>query len=312
MYVSVIIPAYNAEKWLEKTLRSVLRQKYLKEIVIVDDHSTDRTPQIAQDFAQKYPSVVKYYVNPGEGANTARNFGFLQSSGDFIQWLDADDLLLDGKFEAQVVFMLENPAVDIVYSDWYMDFYDENLNLIERKNVHEGQCEDMLYVLLQDKWKPNNSYLLRRRIAEKLHRTRAWNPSTPVAQDREYFTLAALEGARFAYVPGFFSVYNRWSSGQVSAMDFKRRLEFQVHLEKRFRDIILQKPFPRRLKRKYLACLNAHVLNACYYHSRLTITYPFSLFNVNWRLIHWKKYPFMPVIYTWQILKYTLKNKINN
>ncbi len=309
--VSVIIPAYNAEKWLEKTLQSVLRQKYLKEIIIVDDHSTDRTQQIAQDYARKYPSVVKYFINPRKGANTARNYGFLQSSGEFIQWLDADDQLWDGKFEAQVGFMLENPAVDIVYSDWHMDFYDENLRLLKREERRKAPYSDYLYELLKDNWSPPANYLLRRRIAGKLHRIGAWNPQTPVAQDREYFTLAALEGARFAYVPGFFSVYNRWSSGQVSAMDFKRRLEFQMQMEKRFRDIILQKHFPRRLKRKYLACLNAHVLNACFYHPGLTIPYPFSILNVNWNLIHWKKYPFIPVIYTWQILKFYLNKVVN-
>ncbi len=305
--VSVIIPVFNAEKWLSKTLNSVLQQKHLKEIICVDDHSTDKSLQILLEFQNKFPDVIKVFTNPGKGSNSARNFGFLQSSGKYIQWLDADDQLLPGKFKSQVTYIESHHSCDIVYSDWYMDFYDYKTNLIERKAYKQKSYQNFLWELLKDNWQPNNTYLLRRETAEKLYQLGLWNEKTPVAQDREYFTIAALVGTKFCYVPGFYSVYNRWSSGQISAVDFKKRLEFQISLEKKFRDLIIKKSFPRRLKRKYLACLNSHILNACYYHPRLTIPYLFSPLNINLKLIHWKKYPFLPVIYSLQFLKFAFK-----
>ncbi len=310
--VSVIIPVFNAEKWLTKTLNSVLEQENLKEIICVDDHSTDKSRQILGEFQKKFPDKIKVFTNPKKGSNSARNFGFLQSSGKYIQWLDADDQLLPGKFKAQATFLENHHGCDIVYSDWYMDFYDQNGNFIERKKQFRDNYPDYLYELLKDNWSPPANYLLRHDIAQKLYKKGLWNEQTPIAQDREYFTIAAIEGAKFCHVPGWYSVYNRWSSGQISSIDFKKRLEFQIILEKKFRDLIIAKDFPPRTKRKYLACLNAHLLNACYYHPRLTVPYLFSPLNVNLKLIHWKKYPFLPAIYTWQFLKFAYKKVIKN
>ncbi len=303
--VSVIIPVFNASAWLEKTIESVLKQDFLTEIICVDDHSADNSWRILKSYERKFPGLVKVFKNPLKGGNNARNFGFLQSSGRFIQWLDADDQLLEGKFKAQVGFLLENPGCDVVYSDWYMDFY-ENGRLKERREIRKAQYRNFTYEILSDNWSPPANYLLRREIAEKLHRIKGWNPATPVAQDREYFTKAALSNTKFCYVPGFFSIYNRWSGGQVSAVDFKERLKHQLVLEERFRKIILNGNFPLRERVKYSALLNAHIINACYYHPQLTIRRPFApLINV--KIIRWKKYPFVPFIYIWQHFKFCVK-----
>ena len=310
--VSVIIPVYNSARWLSQTLESVLSQDYLKEIICIDDHSTDESAQILLNFQKKYPDIIKVFTNPKKGSNTARNFGFTQSTGKYIQWLDADDQLLPGKFKAQVKYLEQHPECDIVYSDWYMDFYDSTGKLTKRKKQPRKNYPDYLYELLKDNWSPPANYLLRRKIAENLYKKGLWNEQTKVAQDREYFTIAALEGAKFCYVTGFFSVYNRWSNNQISSIDFKKRLELQIKMEKKFHDLIIKKNFPRHIRKKYLACLNAHILNACFYHPRLTIPYLFPPFNVNWKIIHWKKYPFISVIYIWQILKFCLTKVIKN
>src|SRR5436309_10735842 len=88
--VSILIPAYNAERWIADTVRSALAQTWpRREIIIVDDGSRDQTLQVAQQFASKNVSVV---AQENQGASAARNKAFELCQGDYIQWLDADDL----------------------------------------------------------------------------------------------------------------------------------------------------------------------------------------------------------------------------
>ncbi|MGC1902617.1 MAG: glycosyltransferase family A protein, partial [Candidatus Acidiferrum sp.] len=98
--VSILIPAYNAEKWIADTVRSALAQTWpRKEIIIVDDGSKDQTAEVAGRFSSKEVAVVSK-VN--EGAAKTRNHALRLSQGDYIQWLDADDLLEQHKIERQL------------------------------------------------------------------------------------------------------------------------------------------------------------------------------------------------------------------
>ena len=98
--VSILIPAYNAEQWLGDTLRSVVGQTYMnKEIIVVDDGSRDNTLSVARRFES--PSV-KVMTQSNQGAAAARNKALSVSQGEYIQWLDADDLLSAEKIERQM------------------------------------------------------------------------------------------------------------------------------------------------------------------------------------------------------------------
>ncbi len=306
--VSVIIPNYNCSQWLPKVIDSCLIQKHLLEIIVVDDQSTDNSWKILQESQKQNPHIIKIFKNPEKGGNNARNFGFSKSSGDYIQWLDADDFLLDGKFENQIKKFEQSPETDVVYSDWYMDFYENKIKYIERKKYIYKQYNDFTYELLSDNWLANNSYLFKRNIAEKLHHCPAWNPETKVAQDREYITMAALLGAKFSYTKGVFCIYNRWNTNSVSSMNFKQRLVYQLELEQKFRQKIIKNNYPKRITRQYLGLLNAHTMNACFYNPKLIILNKFSFFNIKWKIIHWKKRPFIPFIYLWQHIKYFFRN----
>ncbi len=89
--VSILIPCYNAEAWLAQTLESALAQTWSPtEIIVVDDGSKDRSLEIAKAFE---PRGVKVISQHNQGASAARNRAFQESQGDFIQYLDADDLL---------------------------------------------------------------------------------------------------------------------------------------------------------------------------------------------------------------------------
>src|SRR5580698_1730397 len=98
--VSILIPAYNAEEWLADTLRSAIAQTWdRKEIIVVDDGSRDQTLAIARQFESDF---VKVFTQENQGAAAARNKSFALSQGDYIQWLDADDLLAPEKISKQM------------------------------------------------------------------------------------------------------------------------------------------------------------------------------------------------------------------
>lgn len=98
--VSILIPAYNAAEWIEETLRSAVAQTWKhKEIIVVDDGSSDATAQVTRQFES---AGVQVFRQVNQGAAAARNRAFALSKGDYIQWLDADDLLSPDKISCQM------------------------------------------------------------------------------------------------------------------------------------------------------------------------------------------------------------------
>ena len=98
--VSILIPAYNAEPWIADTIKSALNQTWPRaEVVIINDGSRDQTLSIAQQFASERVSIVS---QENQGVCAARNRAFELCQGDYIQWLDADDLLAPDKIAKQM------------------------------------------------------------------------------------------------------------------------------------------------------------------------------------------------------------------
>ena len=98
--VSILIPAYNAERWIAETIRSALRQTWPnKEIIVVDDGSADGTLTVVRQFESNEVRVV---TQPNQGAAAARNRAFSLRQGHYIQWLDAEDLLSPCKVAHQM------------------------------------------------------------------------------------------------------------------------------------------------------------------------------------------------------------------
>ncbi len=214
--VSIIIPCRNANQSLIPCLQSCFQQTYPNiEIILIDNGSTDNSVAIAQQLLPQSPFPCKLLPCPQIGANHARNLGFSQSQGHFIQWLDADDTLAPAKIAQQVAALNTHPIADIAYSDWIWQFHHDPQTITQLHFTSQPH-PDFLFQTLIDNWHPPHSYLLRRAAAATLHALPAWNPSTAVGMDREYFTLAALTGYRFLYVPQASVTYHRWSNQQVT------------------------------------------------------------------------------------------------
>ena len=122
--VSVIMPAFNAEKYIAESIRSVLAQTYAEwELIVVDDGSSDGTAGVVQEFVTG-DSRIKYIFQENGRLGKARNSGINNARGELIAFLDSDDLWVETKLAAQTRAMIENDA-DVVFSDCYV-FNDED------------------------------------------------------------------------------------------------------------------------------------------------------------------------------------------
>lgn len=131
--VSVVVPVYNASRFLSRTINSVLAQTYQNfEIIIVDDCSTDDSLSIAQNFA-KQDSRIQLLHNPKNiGVAETRNRGINEAKGEYIAFLDSDDVWLPQKLERQMALAKRTDA-DIVYCSY--EFIDENDKRLRRPFV---------------------------------------------------------------------------------------------------------------------------------------------------------------------------------
>ena len=125
--VSIIMPAYNAARYIGESIESVQAQTYLSwELLVVDDGSTDATGRIVQDYSRR-DQRVRYIYQQNARQGRARNNGLAQAAGAYIAFLDADDLWLPNKLQVQVDFLTENKA-DLVFSDTYLFEHTAELN----------------------------------------------------------------------------------------------------------------------------------------------------------------------------------------
>lgn len=132
--VSICIPAFNSEKWIDETIRSSLNQTWQnKEIIIVDDGSTDNTWNIIENYANKYPTIIKIFQQENKGACAARNLAFEMSSGEYKQWLDSDDILASDKIEIQMNYALSDNDSSMLYCGKFGSF---------RKNIKNVKFKD--------------------------------------------------------------------------------------------------------------------------------------------------------------------------
>ena len=119
MLVSIIIPCYNQAGFVEETLLSVFNQEYSDwECLLIDDGSTDNTAEILKEWTKK-DNRFSYYKKENSGVSAARNFGLGKAKGDFIQFLDADDLVAADKL-SNSVDAIQKHTVDIVCSNYLM------------------------------------------------------------------------------------------------------------------------------------------------------------------------------------------------
>ena len=169
MRVSILIPCYNAERWIGQAIESALAQSWQdKEVIVVDDGSTDRSLEVIKGYADR----VHFETGPNRGGNNARNRLLALASGEWLQYLDAEDYLLESKIEEQVKFLAVNPATDVVFGPVTLEHWSESS--VTRELLPIPQPHD-LWILLARWYLPQTGALLFRKQA--IESVGGWAPA---------------------------------------------------------------------------------------------------------------------------------------
>jgi glycosyltransferase involved in cell wall biosynthesis len=197
--VSILIPAYNAERWIADALRSAQAQTWpRKEIVVIDDGSTDGTLEIARQFASPCVAVIR---QDKQGAAAARNAAFALSQGDYIQWLDADDLLSAAKIERQIHVLERCGTPRTLASSALARFRYRISKARFTPTPLWGDLEPLEWMLR--KWENNAhmqtaTWLGRRELMEAAG---PWNTRLLNDDDGEFFARAIMRSDGIKFVP---------------------------------------------------------------------------------------------------------------
>lgn len=223
--VSVIIPAYNAERWISDTIKSALSQTWQrKEIIIVNDGSTDNTLGIARQFESK---SVKIITQMNSGANAARNKGLEFAQGDYIQWLDADDILAPDKISQQLKHINGDKSGRVLFSGAWSKFFFRTAKARFKPSFLWQDLEPVEWIFRKmndNVWMTVESWLVSRKLTQLAG---PWNPET--YEDGEYFCRVVSASERIKFVPEAKSYYRVGIPGSMNTSIGKsdKILEFQ-------------------------------------------------------------------------------------
>jgi glycosyltransferase involved in cell wall biosynthesis len=212
--VSILIPAYNAEEWIADAIQSAIAQTWdCKEIIVVDDGSTDQTLAVARKFEE---NGVRVFTQQNQGAAAARNLAFTLSQGDFIQWLDADDLLAPDKIVKQMEALEKSGTRKTVLSSAWGQFSYRHCRakfIPTALWCDLSAVEWLLRKVGQNLYMQTASWLVSRELTEAAG---PWDTRLLVDDDGEYFcrVLLASDGVRF--VPESRVYYRETGTGRLS------------------------------------------------------------------------------------------------
>jgi glycosyltransferase involved in cell wall biosynthesis len=210
--VSVIIPCYNAAETLQQTIDSVTAQPGCKtEIIVINDGSTDGSRKLLDEMG----SSVRVEHCPNQGVSAARERGVQLSRGEFLLFLDADDLLVPDTLSCRIEALATSEA-DVVYSGWQRlekssDGWRPTTEIRRRYEEVHPEAEIAFFT---EMWAPTAAYLWRRTFLESRHP--GWHPKLPVIQDARFAWDAAHAGAQILYYDSISVLYRTHQSNSVS------------------------------------------------------------------------------------------------
>ena len=218
--VSILIPCYNAEKWIAQCIESALNQTYAnKEVIVVDDGSTDGSLDIIKNFGDK----IRWETSPNRGGNAARNRLLELSSGEWLQYLDADDYLLPNKIEEQIKVLQKKPNADVICSPAIAEYH-------EGEKIWRGSSASLYprdpWILLA-KWAlPQTGGSLWRKQA--LLEVGGWKADQMCCQEHELYCRLLMNSKKFAYLDESLAVYRLWSNLTVSRKDARKPYHYRL------------------------------------------------------------------------------------
>ena len=229
--VSILIPCYNAEQWIAQAIQSALNQTYSnKEVIVVDDGSSDRSLEIIKSFGDR----INWETQPNQGGNITRNRLLELSTGEWLQYLDADDYLQSDKLEKQVKFLEQRPKADVIYSPIIYEYH--NVNSSRQQLLPIPEPHDPWILLARWFLPQTGSPLWRKQAIVDVGR---WKADQPCCQEHELYLRLLMAGKCFEYCSEKGSVYRQWSEETVCKRNKpetqRHRLTIKDRLEKYLR-----------------------------------------------------------------------------
>ena len=222
--VTIIMPVYNGEKYIQEAINSIINQTYSNwELVIVDDGSTDNTASIIKKFDD---SRIKYVYQKNQGPSAARNKGIGLAEGNYIAFIDADDMYVKDKLEKQVAYLEETPAVDIVYNDIkVIDVSSRVLYTLKSEGIYQNR-EDFLSVLLFRQIIPlPPSILAKKKCFEKIR----FNTKYVHGEDYD-LTIRLAQENKYGYLKESLYLYRRHENNLTN--DHNKQLQAEIKVVK--------------------------------------------------------------------------------
>ena len=215
--VSVLIPLYNAAPWIAETLNKIRQQTYPNiEVIIVDDHSTDHSYRIASESAV---DNVHLYVNPRKGGNAARNYAFEQSTGEYVKFMDADDLMESTMLERQLdrLFQEECPQKCIAFSKVSMLYPDgkESWPNYQHEYDYDPGIELLVSIWRGEGFHCPHCHLMHRDLVIKAG---GWDETIIKNQDGEFFGRMYAVAQKALYVGETHAIWRQTGIGVSTKM----------------------------------------------------------------------------------------------
>jgi glycosyltransferase involved in cell wall biosynthesis len=232
--VSILIPAYNAEAWIGDTIHSALAQTWPeKEIIVVDDGSKDQTLAAARQFESKGVRVV---TQTNSGAAAARNHAYSLCRGEYVQWLDADDLLAPDKISLQMAALKDGARKTLLSSKWAYFIYRPRKAEFRPTALWEdlSPLEWLVRKLDQNLHMQPATWLVSRELTEAAG---PWDTRLSLDDDGEYFCRVLMACGRVQFVPGARMYYRRSGPGSLSNVGRSSKkmesqfLSMQLHIQ---------------------------------------------------------------------------------
>lgn len=216
--VSVVIPAYNCEEYIKKTLKSIISQTYTEiEIIVVNDGSTDKTSKIVKDMCKDY-NIIKLVTQNNSGQATARNKGISLAKGEFIAFCDSDDEWAPNKLEMQIP-LFNDSDVGLVYSDIHVLDDETNMEIdFKRPTSMQLRRGMVLKYLLKDNFVAHSSIIIRKSCFVK---SGIFNENVKRSDDWDML-LRIAANFKFDYAEEKLIWYRTNRSGQISNNVIKR------------------------------------------------------------------------------------------
>jgi glycosyltransferase involved in cell wall biosynthesis len=226
--VSILIPAYNAEAWIDETIKSVLAQTWpLIEVIVVDDGSTDKTFEKALKYKQ---DNVKVFRQQNKGASAARNKAFMESSGNYIQYLDADDLLGPDKIENQLRSLQNQDKGVIASSAWAMFFDDiQNAQFFPTALWRDfsSPVEWLISAWTGKVWMAASAWLTPRVLIEQAG---PWNENLSLHDDGEFFCRVLLKSKGIKFCGEAKAFYRKGLADSLSSQKSLKAIHSHYHI----------------------------------------------------------------------------------